>query len=131
MASGSSGMALLWKGTLESLIPETGSSQIPKGDSFVDHILLKRQGYQENQHKDPIKDIKPIIVGHDEYIATLSDNELDLYRWSEAQSELSWLEDCETEDSDDDIPDDATVDSEPTGATDKGKRRRTSDDGVI
>ncbi|KAG0000668.1 RING finger and WD repeat domain-containing protein 3 [Entomortierella chlamydospora] len=123
--------AYLWRGTLESWVSEDSSSQISKGDNFVDLFTLKRQGYQENQHTDPIWDIKPVVIGHDEYIATLSDNELDLHRWSEVQSGFSLPDDSETEDSDDDIPDDMITDSEPSGTTDKGKRRRTSDDGDI
>ncbi|KAF9169308.1 RING finger and WD repeat domain-containing protein 3 [Mortierella sp. AD010] len=131
MAAGSIGMAYLWHGTLESRESEDSSSQISKSDSFVDLFTLKRQGYQENQHTDPIWDIKPVVIGHDEYIATLLDNELDLHRWSEVQSGFSLPDDSETEDSDDDIPDDTITDSGPSGTTDKGKRRRTSDDGDI
>ncbi|KAF9116936.1 RING finger and WD repeat domain-containing protein 3 [Mortierella sp. AM989] len=134
MASGSNGAAYIWSGALLSRAPtdsETSYSQISTGDGLVNRLVLQAQGQQDNHHLDPIKDIKPMIIGHDEYIAMLSDRELNIHRWSEVQPEHLRLEDNETEDSDDEIPDDRIISAVLTEAIDKGKRRRIDDGGIV
>ncbi|KAF8978973.1 radical S-adenosyl methionine domain-containing protein 1 [Entomortierella lignicola] len=120
----------LWYGKLvshplNSLEPAT--SELSIGDDFVDHVVLPRHRRPEND-TGSIKDVKPVAVGHDEYVATLTDKDLEIFKWSE-RPEFLRLEDYETEDSDDDILGDIELYPKSTGGADKGKRRRTDDNG--
>ncbi|KAF9209478.1 radical S-adenosyl methionine domain-containing protein 1 [Haplosporangium sp. Z 27] len=130
MASGSCDGTNLWYGKLvshplNSLEPAT--SELSISDDFVDHVVLPRHRRPEND-TDSIKDVKSVVVGHDEYVATLTDKDLELFKWSE-RPEFLRLEDYETEDSDDDILGDIELYPKSTGGADKGKRRRTDDNG--
>lgn len=72
-----------------------------------------------------IRDVKPVVVsGVDEYIVTLSDKELGMYRWSESQP----LGD--EEDSDDEEGSEVEEDEgdDPVLVRSRGKRRRLDDD---
>ncbi|KAF9929060.1 hypothetical protein FBU30_001903 [Linnemannia zychae] len=71
-----------------------------------------------------IRDVKPVVIsGMDEYIVTLSDKELGMYRWTESQPDIG------DDDEDDDEEDSSHTEKEdeaddPVLARKKGKRRR-------
>lgn len=50
------------------------------------------------QARDPVKDVKPVVVGTDEYLAALSDRSIQLYQWSEVRSFNSQLSDDDDDD---------------------------------
>lgn len=52
------------------------------------------------QGRDPVKDVKPVVVGTDEYLMVLSDRSIQLYQWSEVRSFNSQLSDDDDDDDD-------------------------------
>lgn len=52
------------------------------------------------QTRDPIKDVKPVVVGTNEYLVALSDRSIQLYQWSEVKSFNSQLSDDDDDDDD-------------------------------
>lgn len=126
MAAGSEGETYVWYGSPKSRQLESVGSSL-QADNSIGRLVLhgrhpKLQADQvPSQHPDPIKDVKPIVVGFEEYLVTLSDKELEVYQWYEEPS--GQLEDEETEDSDNDG--EGWI-KEATGqerSQDKGKKR--------
>ncbi|KAF9122962.1 RING finger and WD repeat domain-containing protein 3 [Mortierella sp. 14UC] len=87
-----------------------------------------------------IRDVKPVVVsGMDEYLVTLSDKELGIYRWTESQPGFGGLGNGEDGDSDDEVLSEILEDEddagEPVPLRNKGKRRRVDydedDDGDV
>ncbi|KAF9435362.1 hypothetical protein BGZ76_006447 [Entomortierella beljakovae] len=102
MASGSVGAVHLWYGNMDaasnlSNLSQTSACQLPVGDEVVEKLILPIEGNQGFDRNHMIKDIKPITFGHDEYLAALSDKELELFKWTETQVTS---EDSDSEDSD-------------------------------
>lgn len=52
------------------------------------------------QTRDPVKDVKPVVVGTNEYLVALSDRSIQLYQWSEVRSFNSQLSDDDDDDDD-------------------------------
>ncbi|KAG0207459.1 RING finger and WD repeat domain-containing protein 3 [Mortierella sp. NVP41] len=70
-----------------------------------------------------IKDIKPVVIsGVDEYVVTLSDRELGMYRWAESGPGAG------IEDESDDEREEVDEADEPVLLRSKGKRRRLDED---
>lgn len=73
-----------------------------------------------------IRDVKPVVVsGVDEYIVTLTDKELGMYRWSESQL-LGGVDDSDDEDGgSEEVEDEGEG---PMLVKSRGKRRRLDED---
>ncbi|KAI8605498.1 hypothetical protein EDD21DRAFT_363410 [Dissophora ornata] len=128
MTAGSDSQTYVWYGAPESqpsIVSDT-SSQPPSADGSLTRLTLQSSGAQTRQRSDLIKDVKPVVIGRNEYIVALSDNQLELYRWSEVQPEHSRSGGDLTEDSDSDSDDKSEdKDGRDDGEVrDKGKRRR-------
>ncbi|KAG0279033.1 RING finger and WD repeat domain-containing protein 3 [Linnemannia exigua] len=84
-----------------------------------------------------IRDIKPVVIsGMDEYLVTLSDKELGMYRWAESQpSGVGGIGDDGDSDDEDEMSEEVEDVDEPVLWKNKGKRRRLDgeeeDDDVI
>ncbi|KAF9383562.1 RING finger and WD repeat domain-containing protein 3 [Podila verticillata] len=81
--------------------------------SFATSILSSQDGTQPKlemmtvrtntstlQTRDPVKDIKSVVVGTNEYLVALSDRSIQLYQWSEVKSFNSQLSDDDDDDDD-------------------------------
>ncbi|KAG0199716.1 RING finger and WD repeat domain-containing protein 3, partial [Mortierella sp. GBA30] len=91
MAAGSEGMSYIWQDSSDSsrsaaldteLCLGAGSSQIPIGDGCLERIVLQSSESKAGHGQFPVKDIKPVVVGYEEYVAILSDKEMEMYRWA-------------------------------------------------
>ncbi|KAF9362342.1 hypothetical protein BGX34_006358 [Mortierella sp. NVP85] len=130
MAAGSEGETYVWydpsqvQSQSQSKAMDLGiasSSQPLAGDGTLERLVLHGQGSQKDRRSEPVKDVKPVVIGHEDYLVTLSDKELELYRWTETQSEQGEGE--ETEDSE--IEDDeGWTGDENQEWQNKGKKRR-------
>ncbi|KAG0330405.1 RING finger and WD repeat domain-containing protein 3 [Dissophora globulifera] len=85
MAAGSEGATHIWYGTTEqpSKISEMESSQPPSADALIERLVLQSSGVKGGSRPELVKDVKPIVVGGREYLATLSDRQAEFYLWSE------------------------------------------------
>jgi len=81
---------------------ETNSRRKSIGNS-LERLPLQLPVNKDSQIKSSVRDIKYVSVGHDEYLAALTEKEVQLFRWSEL--ELDLVQDV-SEDSDDDGPGD-------------------------
>ncbi|GJJ73279.1 E3 ubiquitin-protein ligase RFWD3 [Entomortierella parvispora] len=112
MAAGSEGSVFVWQ-------EETSSRRKSIGSALERLPLQSVNGY--SQVKGSVRDIKYVSVGHDEYLAALTEKEVQLFRWSEL--ELDSVQDV-SEESDDNDP--------GGGVSNEGipaKRRLESEDG--
>lgn len=103
---------------------DLGSSSLQPlaSDGTLERLVLHGQGSQTARRSDPVKDVKPVVIGHDDYLVTLSDKELELYRWTEKtrpeQGEDEETEDSEMED------DEGWIENGNQEWQNKGKKRR-------
>ncbi|KAG0247366.1 RING finger and WD repeat domain-containing protein 3 [Mortierella polycephala] len=96
MAAGSEGMAHIWhessranssrsqESTLEAT-PHGEFSPSLKEDESLERLVIGSSGYEASYGPCPVKDIKAVSVGQHEYVAMLSDRQLELFRWSETR----------------------------------------------
>ncbi|KAI1315618.1 RING finger and WD repeat domain-containing protein 3 [Mortierella claussenii] len=136
MAAGSDGVAYVWHGALQrqTLDPIEGcSSRWPPGEDSVERVILQSQMPSSSLKSRPIKDVKSIVVGYDELIATLSDHDLELYRWSETIPRQDTEDITDSDDSgDEDSKGGSKIGhAQHAGSSqDKDKRRRIDDEGT-
>jgi hypothetical protein len=97
------------------------SSQPLAGDGTLERLVLHGQGPQRDRRSEPVKDVKPVVIGHEDYLVTLSDKELELYRWTETQPEQGEGEETEDSEIEDDEGWKGDGDQEWQN---KGKKRR-------
>lgn len=97
--------------------------------STLDSGPLAQHTLQSGSNTPPgtlIRDVMPVVVsGMDEFLVTLSDKELGMYRWSESQP----LGGEEGSDDDDGSEEEEDEVEEPMHVRSKGKRRRLDGDG--
>ncbi|KAG0049119.1 RING finger and WD repeat domain-containing protein 3 [Gryganskiella cystojenkinii] len=124
MAAGSEGEAYIWR---EGADPSRNSKG---GSSNLERLTLAMPttyGVHSCQAKAPVKDVKYVSVGHDEYVAALTERELQLFKWSELEPEPLLLD--ESEESDDDTAGDRPKGKESVAGSIVHKRRFESEDG--
>lgn len=96
------------------------------GDRSLERVVLEISGGKVALGRQQIKDIKPVVVGLEEFVVALSDKELELYRWADLTPQGDGDESDEM--------DEADSGSEPErekedDSGNKGKRRRVDDYG--
>ncbi|CAO3569481.1 unnamed protein product [Mortierella alpina] len=135
MAAGSMGMSYVWYDALKSSVPAastcvaqsgsgTTASQVAlaHGNASIERVVLEMPESKAGQGRAAIKDMKPVVVGAEEFLVALSDKELELYRWVDITPHDDANESDEMDGDNSELEKDEDCD---TG--NKGKRRRVDD----
>ncbi|KAF9980232.1 RING finger and WD repeat domain-containing protein 3 [Mortierella antarctica] len=106
----------------------TAASQaaLAHGDASLERVILETSGSKDSQSRLAIKDIKSVVVGHDEFVVALSDKELELYRWTDDSPQGDNVESDELDGGGSGSESEREGDEE---LGNRGKRRRVDDHG--
>ncbi|KAF9962892.1 RING finger and WD repeat domain-containing protein 3 [Mortierella alpina] len=139
MAAGSMGMSYVWYDALKSSTPATSTcvaqsgivttaSQVAlaHGNASMERVVLEMPESNVGQGRAAIKDMKPVVVGVDEFLVALSDKELELYRWADITPHGDA---DESDEMDGDEGGSEPEREEDYDSSNKGKRRRVGDHG--
>ncbi|KAF9570616.1 RING finger and WD repeat domain-containing protein 3 [Mortierella alpina] len=139
MAAGSVGMSYIWYDALNhpSSATSTFAAQsgggttasqmaLAHGDASLERVVLEISDSKVGLGRPAIKDIKPVVVGLEEFVVALSDKELELYRWAEVTPQRDDDESDELDECNSDSEPEREEDEDPSS---KGKRRRMDDHG--
>ncbi|KAF9958652.1 RING finger and WD repeat domain-containing protein 3 [Mortierella alpina] len=136
MAAGSVGMSYVWYDASNSSSSSTSTFAAPSetasqvalahGDGSLERVVLESTGSKVGLGRPPIKDIKPVVVGLEEFVVALSDKELELYRWTDVTPHGDGNESDEMDEYDSGSGPEKEEEDDPGN---KGKRRRVDDHG--
>ncbi|KAG0030467.1 RING finger and WD repeat domain-containing protein 3 [Podila clonocystis] len=125
LAVGSEGVVNIWNDHPESKTPVSSvATSIPNSQDSQSkpEMITIRTNTSLLQGRDAVKDVKPVVVGTEEYIVALSDRSVQLYQWSEVRSFNSQLSDDDDDDNDESFSQSQALDKVNQGTWNGGQR---------